>query len=429
MTVPRPWRTAAPTLMLAFCLFLAAKVAHAQEDEAESAANDANTSVRDRLRPEYDALGVTLGAFRLYPELSTFALASDNVFAEDENARSDTAFGIELSAALSSLWASNALSLSLAADSLSYADFHELDRFNWRVGADGRLDVTRNLQTTGAVSYAEQHEELRSSALSAGLAEPVPYTQASARLGAQNQFNRLRVSANATIDDYAYESVALQAGGTLDQGDRDRVVSQLIGRVVYSTSPRSTIFLSLARNWRVYDRRPPEVLVDRNSSGWNALVGAGFDITRLIRGEVGVGYLSQDYDALGVEDTSGLAFQSSIEWLPDPLITVSLGAERGVRDANVPGAAAYIGNDLSLAVDYEFRRNIILGASLQGGVNDYRGLDREDDYVRIGASADYLINRSVSAFASVSRDRVTSNDDLGREYDLDRFMAGLRLRR
>jgi hypothetical protein len=422
-------------LVLTFCLLLLlAKTAQAQQTDApqpdaRNDASDSETSVRDRDRPEYDPLGITLGAFRLYPELTTFVLASDNVFAEDEDPRSDTALGLELSARLASLWSSHALSMSLEADSLSYADFNELDRVNWSVGADGRLDVTRNFAATGAVSYADRHEELRNSELSDQLAEPGPYTQAGARLGAQNQFNRLRLSANASIDDYAYDSVALEAGGILDQSDRDRVVSQITGRADYSTSPRSTIFLAVARNWRVYDRRPPEVLVDRNSAGWTALVGSSFDITRLIRGEVGVGYLSQDYDAPDVDDTSGLAFQSSIEWLPDPLITVSLGAERGIRDANVPGAAAYVGNELSLAVDYEFRRNIILGASLQGGVNDYRGLDREDNYVRIGASADYLINRSVSAFASVSRDRVTSSNDLGREYDLNRFMAGLRLRR
>lgn len=422
------WRTAVLILILAPCLLVVfAKIARAQD--ADSAETD--TSVRDRERPEYDPLGVTLGAFRLYPEFSTFALLSDNVFAEDENARSDTVFGAEISGRLSSLWSSNALSLSFGADSLSYADFDELDRVNWRIGADGRLDVTRDFAASGAVSYAEQHEDLRNSELSAALAEPVPYTQASASFRAQNQFNRLRLSAGGSIDDFSYDNVALAAGGILDQSDRDRMVQEVFGRVDYATSPRSTVFFSVARNWRVYDQRPPDpgIVVDRNSVGLNALVGSSFDITRLIRGEVGVGYLQQDYDAPGVSDTSGFAFQSSVEWLIDPLVTLSFGAERGIRDANVPGAAAYIGNEVSLAVDYEFRRNIILGATLQGGVNEYRGVDREDDFIRIGASADYLINRSVSAFASLSRDRVTSNDELGREYDMDRFMAGLRLRR
>ncbi|MGE3143015.1 MAG: outer membrane beta-barrel protein, partial [Hyphomonadaceae bacterium] len=70
-------------------LVLAASVTAAA---AQPAAFDRghNEGVRERARPDYDADGMPLGAFRLFPTLGLSAVSDDNIYAASSGAISDT---------------------------------------------------------------------------------------------------------------------------------------------------------------------------------------------------------------------------------------------------------------------------------------------------------------------------------------------------
>jgi len=136
--------------------------------------------------------------------------------------------------------------------------------------------------------------------------------------------------------------------------------------------------------------------VNQDSEGQEYLVGVNFDITHAMRGEVAVGQLNQSYDEPGVDDQSGLAARGQIEWFPDELMTVTLGVARAIQNSRTADASTFVGTDINLAVDYEYRRNINLGVSAGYSDDEYEEIDRDDARWSIYATAEYEVNRTLS---------------------------------
>lgn len=393
-------------------------------------ASAANVAVRDRPKPEYAVAGVRVGGFTLFPKLSASLAYEDNVFATATNTVDDMVAEFVPSLELRSNWSTHQLDFSIEAPTRYYSDFTENNTSDASVTMDGRLDVYRDLNFYGGVRYGDLHESLTSSPSALALAAPVAYTRAGGIVGFVKDYNRVRVSGEASYTRFNYDDARLADSTPVDQDDRDHHVTELTGRVDYTMSQMTSIFASVSTNNREYRLDPPSVPVNRDSNGYQGLVGVKFDVTRLMRGEVGVGYLHQSHDATGVGDTSGLAVSSNVQWFPDRLVTVSLGAERRIEDAGAVGASSYIANNASLAVDYEWRRPIILGFRADYSLDDYVGIDREDRRLGAALTADYLMDRGVSFFFEVSHARQTSDGlQFGRKYDANRVLLGVRLAR
>lgn len=403
----------------------------AMAQDGDNFNRDRNVSVRDRAKPEYDAAGIRMGGFRLYPELLLAGEYNDNIFATDgANVEEDFIWHVTPSARLESQWSTHELSFSLAAPSLFYSDFSDNDTTDVTGAINGRLDVYRDFYFHGGMRYSDLTEPLSSSPTALPLAEPIEYTEAAANVGFVKAFNRLRVSGEASIATADFDDGVFFNMTPAEQDDRDRTVLQYGLRADYAVSPLTAFFLAVGANTRDYDLDPPNTIVDRDSEGYEALVGANFDLTRLIRGEIGVGYLSQTYDDPSVDETSGLAVRANVEWFPDELVTVSFGASREVADAGAFGASSYIANNASFAIDYEWRRNVVFGLNVGYSFDEYEGIDREDSRLSTEVRADYLVNRNAAVFAQLGHyEQESEGLQFGRDYDINRVVLGIRLRR
>lgn len=391
---------------------------------------DRNVSVRDRPRPEYDARGIRMGGFVLNPQLLIAGEYTDNVFGTDTNTEEDLLWHVDPSLQLRSNWSTHALNFSLSAPSRFYNEFDQANTTDLIGEVDGRLDVYRDFYFHGGVGYGDMTEPLASSPTNLPLNEPIEYTRTTANLGFVKAFNRLRISAETKYGAYDYDDGVLFNLTPVEQDDRDRQVLEAGLRFDYAVSPLTALFFAVGANQRDYDLDPPDALVNRDSEGYEALIGANFDLTRLIRGEIGVGYLSQTYDEPGIGETSGLALRANVEWYPDELVTVSFGASREVADAGAFGASSYVANNASFAIDYEWRRNIIFGIEAGYSQDDYNGIDRDDTRWSTEVRADYLINRGAALFVEAGHYTQTSDGlQLGREYDINRAVVGIKLRR
>ncbi|MGD9965196.1 MAG: outer membrane beta-barrel protein [Hyphomonadaceae bacterium] len=406
-------------------------VAPAVAQDGDNFNRDRNVSVRDRPKPEYDAAGIRMGGFRLYPELLVAGEYNDNIFATDgANVEEDFIWHITPSARLASQWSTHELNFSLAVPALIYSDFSDNNTTDVSVGVDGRLDVYRDFYFHGGASYSDRTEPLSSSPTSLPLAEPIEYTEAAANVGFVKAFNRLRISGEARMATADFEDGVFFNLTPAEQDDRDRTVVNYGLRADYAVSPLTAFFVAVGANTRDYDLDPPVTIVNRDSEGYEALVGANFDLTRLIRGEIGVGYLSQTYDDPTVDETSGLAVRANVEWFPDELVTVSFGASREVADAGAFGASSYVANNASFAIDYEWRRNVVLGFNVGYSFDEYEGIDREDSRLATEFSADYLVDRGTAIFAQLGHYEQESDGlQFGRDYDINRVVVGIRLRR
>ncbi len=407
-----------------------AGVQPAMAQDGDNFDRDRNVGVRERPRPEYDAPGIRMGGFVLDPQLLVAGEYTDNVFGTDTNTQEDLLWHVDPSLQLRSRWSTHALNFSLSAPSRFYTDFDQANTTDLIGEVDGQLDVYRDFYIHGGASYGDMTEPLASSPTNLPLNEPIEYTRTSANIGFVKAFNRLRVSAETSYGGYDYNDGILFNLTPVEQDDRDRQVLEAGLRVDYAVSPLTALFFAVGANQRDYDLDPPDSLVNRDSEGYEALVGANFDLTRLVRGEIGVGYLNQTYDEPGVGESSGLALRANVEWYPDELVTVSFGASREVADAGAFGASSYVANNASFAIDYEWRRNIIFGVEAGYSQDDYNGIDRQDERWSTEVRADYLINRGAALFFEAGHYSQSSDGlQFGREYDINRAVIGIKLRR
>ncbi|MEW6092282.1 MAG: outer membrane beta-barrel protein, partial [Pseudomonadota bacterium] len=132
---------------------------HSASAQTAEITDDRNVSVRDRARPGYDAVGVRAGAFTIFPEASVRGAYNDNIYATDVNTESDfiTTLGARVSAV--STWSRHSLNLRAGLAQQLYADNNDEDRLDWDVGGDGRIDITRDTNISGGLSYAQLHED------------------------------------------------------------------------------------------------------------------------------------------------------------------------------------------------------------------------------------------------------------------------------
>lgn len=363
---------------------------------AQEIVDDRNVGVRDRARPGYDAAGIRAGGFMVYPEASVTGTFNDNIYATDVATESDFITTLATGVSVQSNWSRHALNLNAGLAQYLYADNDDEDRLDWNIGGNGRIDITRDTNISGGLSYAELHED-RGAPNAVGLAaEPTEYSLFQADIALAHRFNRVTTRIGATYADYDYDSVPLIGGGALNQDDRDREQFTQFLRLGYDVSPDTNVYVRGTLNQRKYDQQPPAVPLNRDSDGWSIVGGADFRLTNLAQGGVFIGYQEQDYDDPTLANVTGLAFGANVDWFVTPLTTVRFDAASTVEETTTPGASGFLDQSVGLRIDHELMRNVIVGARGSYANQDYEGVGRSDDIVRAGLGVDYLLNRNFS---------------------------------
>jgi hypothetical protein len=396
---------------------------------AQAQQQQGHVSVRERPRPEYDAIGIHAGGFTIFPVIDASVLFTDNVFADSVGTQDDTIAILAPSVRAASNWNVHQLALTAGAVSRFYNNFDQQNSTDWNLSADGRLDVTRDVRLFGYAGDFDGVEPLYESPLT-GLTQGIEYNDFTTRVGGEVALARTKFSANLQSDKYDYQDGRLFSGAVLDQDDRDRTVTYATGRVDYSVSPDTGLFVMSRFNWRDYDLSPPLVPINRNSDGYEVLAGVNLAVTRLISGEFGIGYMAQSYDQAGVSDENGLAMHGRLEWFPTELLTFTATANRAIGDAEVAGVASFVGTDASLSADYELLRNFIITGQSSWAKDEYTGLDRTENRWRGTIGADYMLNRVAAVY--VRYDHWNNNSSglfAGRDYKVNNISVGVRLRR
>src|SRR6202012_4164459 len=117
--------------------------------------------VMDRPRPEYDAKGIPLGGFRLFPTLGVTANYDDNVFRQPDG-QSDWYFEETPELRLESQWGRHFFEVYAGADNYDYSKNSRLNLTDWTAGLDGRYDLSRAANIAIAGYYGGFHENLDS---------------------------------------------------------------------------------------------------------------------------------------------------------------------------------------------------------------------------------------------------------------------------
>ncbi len=403
---------AAPLVVLA----ATASVAAAQDTPFDRGHNE---GVRERGRPEYDPPGMPVGAFRLYPTLGVAAAYDDNVFATEVNEEEDTVFILSPGARLRSDWSRHALELYANADHEEYQDLDDESTTDWRAGVDGRLDILRGFVARGGLSYSDAHEPRGTNDPTLDpLREPIEVSENQASASLEREFGRLRLTGAIFNSKLDYEDGTTLSGANFDQDFRDRDLFQWSARADLALSPDTALFISYADRDHDYDAG------GRDFETQQVLIGAGFDLTNLVRGELGVGQVWTEFDDPAAQDVDGLSLSGRIDWFITELTNIGFYATRDVTDAGVFTAASITRERYGARIDHELRRNVLLYAEADRYQDEYEGVDRDDETTTFAVGADYLVNRWAVIGARLSSEDKTS-DGLDRDRDFERMRASI----
>lgn len=386
-------------------------------------------TVTNRNRPDFDALGARVGSFVVMPRLNVDTAFNDNIFATETAEESDVIVTTSPNVVVQSDWGNHSLRLQGGADIGRYIDNDAEDFEDYELNANGRIDVTRRTQIRLGAGYRREHERRSSPDDVAGV-EPTIFDVFSASVEGSQKFNRVTLSLGGSIDQIDYDDVATAGGGTINNDDRDRDVIKGTVRAAYEIVPQYEAYVRGTYNVQNYDSAVDDNGRNRDSDGYEVVVGAAIDFGGITFGDFYAGYRSQEYDDPLLNTASGPVIGADVTWNVTPLTTVVGSASRVIRESTTRDAVT--GNFASgrffttvgVRVDHELMRNVILGANVNVSQDDFEGINRTDEIYRAGIDAKYLINRYASV-GGMYRFRMRNSDLAGAEFTENVFLLRL----
>jgi len=378
--------------------------------------------VLDRARPEYDAVGVPVGGLTLYPTLAAGVSGDDNIF-RGSVPSSDAVWTISPRLDLRSNWDTNALQLFGQLDHYEYQRLTNETRSNWMLGGAGQLDFGPGSFLSNQTSYFDTHEARTSPDLSLLALSPTQYRRIHSDGTLNGQFSLFTLSGEVSYDRFDFDSTQLIGGGVIDNGDRDRNVYQLTGKVGYEIAPQQLVFAQFTYDRRDFDRQFDRNGFDRNSDGYRIDLGTTMMLTPVIQTTAYVGLLRQNYTAL--PDVTTVDFNVKVDWFATELMTAHLVASRVIDDTTVAGASSADVRRIGASLDYELLRQFILQPHFDYYDTKFNGITRDDRSVGAGLEARYLLNGNLALYTGYSFQQRTTNA-AGRDYTDNIVTLGVR---
>lgn len=351
------------------------------------------TPVRERGHPEFEEQGVLLGAFKLNAQGGATVGYDSNVRRGVTDDTGDAFARIIGSAGLVSNWGRHRVRLEGDFDRRFYSRFTTEDGSQYRIAAQGRLDVVgRSYLSLDAKTERVLVERSRSGEID-NLFEPVRYNEHEARLRGVYREARLQIDGGVTLGRRSYLDALTANLQPLDQSYRDFDRRAFEASVGYELSGSNVAFVQLSTERRRYDVVSQPIRLDTTS--YQILGGVRGEITPLIQGQLAIGVLRTDFADAALPDANVLAIDTRLQWLPTELTTVTLIAKRDQQASARQAEGGFISTRFTLQADHELLRNVLLLAQVGYETADYRATTRTDRFYEATAGADWLVNRNL----------------------------------
>ena len=244
--------------------------------------------------------------------------------------------------------------------------------------------------------------------------------------GVTQRYNRLSVNLRGSVDRTTYDNAKDSLGALIQQSDRNAVQYGARARVGYEASPGVQPFVEIAADTRVFDSSTDKSGFKRSSTGVTGRVGSTFEITRLLTGEVSVGYQNRTYDDKRLSDLRGVVGDAALIWSATPLTTVTLRGATELADTTVPNVSGSINRRLGVEVAHALRRNWTVTGFANVSRSGFEGNGLTEDTYQIGVRTEYKLTRTTSIRASFTHERLKSTA-VGSDYTANIVLVGLRM--
>jgi len=274
---------------------------------------------------------------------------------------------------------------------------------------DGRLDVTDFTHLTSQVRLRVGTDNPGSPNVEAGLAKYPVFATFGSTVGIDQQFNRLDVAAGATFDRTVYQNSVLTDGSIASNADRAFNQYGGVGRVSYELTPGVKPFVEAEGDSRVHDQYLDNSGYARDSTGGYAKAGTSFEFSRLLTGELAVGWAERNYADPRLSRLDGLLTSSSLVWTATPLTTARFNSTTSIDETILPGVSGVLSHTYTFEVDHDFRRWLQAIGKFTYGTYDYQGDGRFDKTYSYEGDLIYKMTRNLWIKGTLRRDILNSN--------------------
>ena len=132
-------------------------------------------------------------------------------------------------------------------------------------------------------------------------------------------------------------------------------------------------------------------------------------ISRILTGELSVGYGGRDYADSRLRNLSGALIDASLVWALSPISKMTVKAGSEFLETTQTGSSGAISRRIGVAYTHDLLRNLQLTASADYSRASYSGVSRIEQTFIAGLRADYKIDRNFVFRASYSYERAISS--------------------
>ncbi len=274
---------------------------------------------------------------------------------------------------------------------------------------DGRLDVTNDTDITAQLRLRVATDNPGSPNVQVGLANYPIYTTLGGTVGFDQRFNRLQISGGATVDRTVYQDSTLTDGSASSNDDRNFNQYGGVGRISYEVMPGLKPFAEVEGDTRVHDLQFDRNGYERDSSGGYARAGSSIEFTRLLTGEVSIGYAARNYIDPRLSRLEGFLTSASLIWSATPLTTARFYADTQIAETTLAGSPGVLVHTYTFEVDHDFRRWLTAIGKFTYGTLDYQGANRTDQTYSLEGDVIYKMTRDLWLKGTLRRDTLDSD--------------------
>jgi hypothetical protein len=385
-------------------------------------------SILGKSRPDYDPNGIHLGTLIVNPNIDLDETFTSNVYATPFNEKSDFYTTVSPTIGVRTDWERNSLGALISGEYTHFARYSTEDVGNFNGTVDGRLDILQGVTASATGGFQVLHEP-RGSANDVNGKTPTEYHLTNFTFGYVKENAIIGIKLDGAINHYDYFNVATTAGAPIIETDRNRTEYEIGGRVSYELERDYRAFIRVSGNVRDYDQKFDTGGFQRSSVGYQIDAGAALSITGKIDGEVYLGYIQQDFDDPRLGNAGGLGFGSDILWNITDLTSIRFSASRTIEETIVAQASSFIQTAVSLGVEHELLRNVLVSANLTYTNQDYQDFGRNDDIYGVTLTGKYLITRNLATTLNIGYTKKVSNAiGISQLAEYEQALVALKLR-
>ena len=380
-------------------------------------ADQPGVTVLTRERPEYDTPVIREGAFTIRPNIDEAFGYDSNVVGGAINGKGSSQLSSGGGVSVNTDASRYSLGVTAGVNNVEYWDVSRLSHTDYNASLGGSYNFGRDVGYA-SVSYQNANElpydiGTNGSAI-IQLNKPLNFSDTDFRASYSTEFGRFTVQPNVDYQLLRFArgdflGVPAGAANAFDQTQRDSNVLQGGTVIRYEFQPERDAVLVVNGNYDSYTHGNQPNIGVVASTGATVLAGLDYQISGATTVRALGGYQQRFFEGHGTPNQGAPIGEFDVIWNPTGLTTVTAAYARTIEDATTDTVTGYTFDNLSLTVDHELYRNILLEANALLRSAGYQNSNLQQQNYGGGAGVTYLVNRHIQLALSYQFTEHTSS--------------------